>query len=345
GTGAIVDAKAANLTVENIFANQLRLNATGRIGALAADAGGLNALETEVATLTAYAAAGSVSLRDDTDVTVDTVTVTVNRVAADGTTAASTDAKQADLIAASGALVLTALNGSLTINDGADAGAGGLANVGVSATGHILLSAVGANHDLTLNAQVQTSAGSVTLLAARNVTQNAGGNVAVLGGTGTIAVTATAGSIAMDAAAASWTNGANLRYTAAIDVLLGTLDARTNADRTGGVLTHQNAWGNIAVTATGGVIHDAKGRTASGINAYANQLRLRAATAVGSLGSGVDNALETEVVTLAAATTAGSGGLNLFDATAVTVGTVAEVPANVAQTDGTLGTAVTDAAS
>ncbi|QYM80869.1 hypothetical protein K0B96_00005 [Horticoccus luteus] len=348
-TGSILDAKAPASGTENVFARWLRLHAATRIGNLAVD-GNLNALETEVAVVTAYAAAGGISLRDDTDVTVDTVTVTVSRVLADGSTTAQTDLQQADLVTAGadGSISLTASNGSITVNDGADAATGGLALVGISANGagNIFLQASGAAHDITLGvgAAIQSGTGNITLIAARDITQQAGGNIVVIASTGTIDIGATAGSITMDPAASDQTDGANIRLDAGTSIIAGVIDARTNADRLGGTLTQQAAWGSLALSAGSGSITDAKARGEAGINLYGSSARLSAATDIGVLGAGVDNALDTELVTVAAETTT-AGSINLADASDLTVDTVAIIYVNRVAADGTASVIGTTALS
>jgi hypothetical protein len=115
------------------------------------------------------------------------------------------------------------------------------------------------------------------------------------------------------------------------------VDARTAGDRGGSTLLAQSAWGDVSITAAGGSVTD--GATDAAVDIYARSLRLSASSA---LGATVANVLGTEAVTLALL--AGAGGINVLEATNVSVGTVGTVPAGRVQNDGSVN-ALGDAAS
>jgi hypothetical protein len=144
---------------------------------------------------------------------------------------------------------------------------------------------------------------------------------------GTADVAALGGSVML--AGTVVTAGANIRVYGAVDVSLGLLDARTVADRGGNTLTAQGTWGEVSVTAAAGSVTDAANDLAEDI--YAVNLRLVAGVALGTAGG---NVVGTEVVKLALA--AGAGGINVLEATNVTVGTVGVVTANRVQDDGSV---------
>ena len=85
---------------------------------------------------------------------------------------------------------LTSTAGSVLVSDTGDL----VVNRAVAAATNVGLYADG---DIVLNAGVTSALGNITLHAASNVTQNAGGNLVVQSGPGSIDVEAAASSIAM----------------------------------------------------------------------------------------------------------------------------------------------------
>ncbi|HEY4753061.1 MAG TPA: hypothetical protein VIH37_07225, partial [Candidatus Limnocylindrales bacterium] len=189
---------------------------------------------------------------------------------------------------------------------------------------------------------------AITLLADNSIYQNyltpAVKGDLVTAGAGTIDVAATNGSIVMAVSGSgatptltkAQTSGGNIRYQAGDSIVLALLDARTSADRTGGTLTQQASWGDIAVKAgtvvTTGSITDAKNASSALVNLDANHLRLSAAANLGTLGASA-NPLELETIALAAV--GATGGIDLLDLTDVTVDTVGPVAVNRVGLDGT----------
>jgi hypothetical protein len=207
---------------------------------------------------------------------------------------------------------------------------------------------------LTLNAAVDAGGGSVSVVSSGAQTYAAAGDVMTTAGTIDVQATGASSTIGMNAGAVFRTGGGNIRLMAGTvdgagatvnaggSITVGVLDARTAANRTDGLLTAQANWGSVSVVSTGGSILD--NASDASVNVYANGLRLTASGSIGALGATTTNALETEAATLSAR--AGSGGISLAEATALTVGTVTAVPLKRVTTTGALaGTDTTDAAA
>ncbi|WCJ60221.1 hypothetical protein NXS98_03575 [Fontisphaera persica] len=297
---------------------------------------GLNALEIETRILAASAGAPGINLLEQTAVTVDTVSVTVNQVRNDGSTVTLAETAKSDLVAAgSGALVLRTVNGSLVLNEGTSAN--GLA---VDADGHVLLLAGGAGSDLVLNAGLRSFGGSVSLQGGRHLTL-ASGVVLQTAGTGTMELWAQNGSLTMSTSSHVQTDGGNIRLRAQQDVTLALVDARTPADRLAGTRASQSNWGAISIHAVTGVIQETDVTAAKIVDVFGSVARLTAAVAVGEQAPSA-NPLETEVITIAINT--GNEGLNVLDMTGLSVDVVGTVPAYRVGADGNI-TTVADPAS
>ncbi|WP_426210262.1 LEPR-XLL domain-containing protein [Massilia sp. TWP1-3-3] len=178
-----------------IFAGSLQLVAGNAIGAAA------NALDTTVTTLSAQAG-GAIYLRETDGVTVDTVSVQVNRVDGRGVVAATVNAAQANL-AAGGDLVLVT-GGALVVSDN------------VSAAGSILLQATAGN--ITVNNAISTALGSVTLSASGAIAQKAN-----IGSANTVSLSS-GGAINMDDGVTTTAVG-NVRYAAGGALALGSISS------------------------------------------------------------------------------------------------------------------------
>ena len=87
--------------------------------------------------------------------------------------------------------------------------------------------------------------------------------------------------------------------------------------------TAQANWGSVAVVASGSVL-DAAGDSTGATNVFANGLRV-SASSLGAQGAN-PNAIETEVLTLAVS--AGAGGINVADDSALNIGSVGAVLVN-----------------
>jgi len=307
--GSISDAGADTLV--NVYARNVRMSATGDAGTLVPAAA--DGLEVDAQTV-AVSAGGSVNVVALNGLTVGTVGVlSVNRVGVGGGLTASSDSGGLTGVTGVTGVVVRTLNGALAIN----------AVVSNTGSGNVLLRAVGG--DLGVTADVTVGNGSLSVLGSGSVTVVAGVTLRVTGGTADVA--ALGGSVML--AGTVVTAGANIRVYGAVGVSLGLLDARTVADRGGNTLTAQGTWGEVSVTAVAGSVTDAANDLA--VDIYAVNLRLVAGVGLGTAGA---NVVGTEVVKLALA--AGAGGINVLEATDVTVGTVGVVTANRVQDDGSV---------
>ena len=154
---AILDTAEATV---DVYANEVRLNATTAIGA------GMNHLEIEAAKASAVAGAGGLFVTEATDITIgQTQPVTVNRVKTDAAVISSTvtDGAQSHLTSG-GALVLQTVDGSIET-----LAAQGL----ITASGNVLVQAGGATADITLGANLRSSGGNISLNAGQDIEQNA----------------------------------------------------------------------------------------------------------------------------------------------------------------------------
>src|SRR5439155_893440 len=104
--------------------------------------------------------------------------------------------------------------------------------------GNVLLRAQGSGADVNLNAGVQSSGGSISVLAADTVNQTSDITTA---SSGSIDVEAAAGSITMAGQARAVTASGSIRYYASLNVVLGGLNSGSGA---------------VSVTALGGSILD-----------------------------------------------------------------------------------------
>ena len=301
--GNVSLVSGGSISADTITAVGLRVNAVGDVGVLA----------TTVTTLSARGA--GVNVLEADGLSVGDVAVSVQRVNADNTLTAVSDAAQGDVVG-TGVVVLRSTTGALALNDGANAD-----GVAVRAGGNLLVQAN--SGDVNLNADLRSTGGAVSVLAAGDLRQSA----AIVADAGTVDLQAD-GSVRMSAGARVQTNGANVRIVAGVDVEAGVIDTRTTVDRTASQLTGQNAWGDVSLTATTGLITDADATGDAVVDVFARAVRLSAATGVGT-----PNPLEIEVTTLAAA--GGSGGVRLVDPTALSVGTVNAVSVSRVQGDGT----------
>ena len=156
---AIIDGGETNI---DVAAAGLRMRAGTAIATNA------DAIETTVATLTARAEAGGIFLLESDGVTVDDVTVTVQRVA-DASLTATVDAIQSDLKTngADGDVVLESTTGDVTLNDGtaADDDAGDAVNA--NGAGDVLIRAL--DGSITANADVRSTDGNLSILASMDV--------------------------------------------------------------------------------------------------------------------------------------------------------------------------------
>ena len=293
-SGSIVDLDT-NAAVD-VTAAGLILNAGSGIGS------GSNALETTVTTLSLSAGTAGAYVSEANAVTIDRLTVAVNRVGSDASVPASASGTatvtQEDM-SSTGNLVLVNTTGDLTVN------AGTAASNGVTAAGNLLLQAsAGA---ITVNAAIVNSAGHTSLSAGGSIAQNA--NITASGAASTVELVA-GSAITMGAGASLNTQNGNAVLSAANgSVTVEAINAGT---------------ANVAITASGSIIDlDTNGAvdiTAAGVILIAG----------GSIGS-VGNALETAVDAVAASSAA--DGIFLSEANDIAV-TAVSLAVNLVNSQG-----------
>ena len=282
---------------------------------------GLNHLETAVGTLSASVGAGGLFVSETAGLTVDRQTVTVQRVATDGSVPAgalgTVAVTQQDLTATgAGHIVVEVVSGDLVLQPGTSNTAAVLLDAG-----HVRLAAGGG---LNLNgALIGTGGGAVTLVA---------GGAMALANAGTVT--------ASGAADLQLQAGGALTMGASTTLTTGTGQVRVQS---GGVLTLGRliTTGSVALQALS--IGDAGSGGSDAVNVTAANLRvLTTGTAVGQgLGTG-SNPLEISVNRLAA-DVRGLGGVFLRESDGLDLGAVAALSTGLVGRDGSLGS-VADAA-
>lgn len=337
-SGSILDNKARTAsTPNNVTANALSMIAGGNIGLVGA--GVDNAIETQVNTLSATTTVdGSIHICEFSSLAIDTVAAfSVNRVALDNATTSddSSMAARSDVrTAGNGHIILRAVS-TITLNGGL---AGDFANTAVSASGlgNVLIEVLAINGDIQANAQVLAESGNISMLAGRAISFAGNANIIVASGAGTIDLNAARGNITQASTLHAQTAGGNILFRARDNIQLGVIDARSSGD--------QSTWGLVGLIASTGAITDAKSRTATAVNIFASAANLTAGTGIGVLGSGIDNAIETELLTLAVVTTT-SGAINIREASALSIDTVATFTVNRVAIDATIDTTNTTVAA
>ena len=265
-------------------------------------------LDVALGTIAASAGAGGIYLAEADDIVIDTVgPVTVERVALDGTALGGnpqTDAAMSDLVATgAGNIVLQTGDGSITVNEGAPANASGIA----TDTGNILLvtnAVMAKDKDITLNAPVASNAGSISLIANRNIALAAAGDVST-GGAGTIELEAINGSIDMTDGALIQTANQPVRLKAAQEIMLGGVDAGNSL---------------VSLIAVNGSISD-NGDAHDDV--AAGTLRLEAGFGFGFISSAGINLIDTAVDVVGGLS--GVAGIYLENTRALSIGTAGDV--------------------
>ncbi|MEZ6130494.1 MAG: Calx-beta domain-containing protein [Planctomycetaceae bacterium] len=286
--GSILDADADDTDID-VTALGLRMNAAIGIGTPT------NAIETSVNVITARAGSGGIHVIEANGIIVDDVTVTTQKVQNDASVLPIIDAIQSDLVTTNnGSIVLRALAGTITLNDGT-APADGNAIV-ADGTGNVLIQTEAAGTDIIVNADIRSTTGHITLMAVQNILLNA--NVDV--------VTAGAGSIVLDAG----TGAVTMDATATLQTVDGSIRVKADQDITVGDITATN--GNVSLVSILGSILDADPDD-SDLDITASGLRMNAAIGIGT----PTNAIETSVNVITAR--AGSGGIHVIEANGIIV--------------------------
>ena len=309
--GSIVSALNS---AKNVSATNLRLEAARRIGV--ADRH-LTTAVSRVAALAHGSGVAGIFITEDDEVAVTTVnSITVTEFQTDTTTLDITDAAQSDLVTGgNGNIVLVTLSGSIDILDGLNADQTG---VRADGEGGILLEAGGASSDLTIEADILSGTGPVTIRAARNIGISPAVNITTAEA-GTVSLDAIHGTLAMAGTSVIAATGSSLRLAAAGDVRVGNLTAA-----------------DVSIVARAGSIVNVAG---SSKNVVSSNLRLQAAHAIGA----PDRHLTTRVAHVTArADGLAASGIYVTEDTAIRIGTL-DVSVLDFNSDATT-TLVTDAA-
>lgn len=288
--GNLLDGDADGDTDADITAASALLVATGAVGA------GGNALETDVARLSAHAG-GAIFIAEASGLTLDTLTVNVERVGATGASTATAHAAQAGVDG--GTVVVRTVAGNLASST---TGA-------VAADGNLLLQAGGAGATLTL-AALATATGDLSLDAAGTLT---------LAATASVTTTGAGSSIDLLAGGA---------FAAAEGSLVRSADGNVLLQATAGVTIDTIDAGAGAVRITGASIMDGAASPDSGPDILAAQVLL---AATGNVGT-ASNALSTNAGTL---TVAAGGTVSIIETDALVLGTVTAAAVDRVGADGT----------
>jgi hypothetical protein len=163
--GSVTDGDAADSTSSevDVIAAGLLLNA----GAAGGIGSGSNGLEVTVDRLSAVAGTGGLFIRETNALTLDAVTVAVQRIAASAALPAqTTDLSQSVNTTGAGGQLVVQAGGSLTVSQTVTAGG----------AGNLLLQA-GGSGSLVATADITSGSGHISLLAADTITLNAGVDV------------------------------------------------------------------------------------------------------------------------------------------------------------------------
>ncbi|HEY1173520.1 MAG TPA: hypothetical protein VGH19_19300 [Verrucomicrobiae bacterium] len=235
-TGSIIDGdNDGNTGSVDISGDDLRLQADIGIGA--AD----NAVETTVNVVTAHAGANGIFLYETNAVTVGTVAVAVNRVLNTGlvspTPVPATPDTQAGLVTTGGPVVLSNGTGTMTIDTAVTA----------DGSGNVLLNAAAGS--LTVNADINSTTGHITIIAAQSLTLNAGVDIATAS-TGTVSLRADSGSLTMAGNSTVVATDSATRLYASADVVLGNVTAADVAviANTGSITNATGTTKNVTAT-------------------------------------------------------------------------------------------------
>jgi hypothetical protein len=198
------DIRDVNGTTLNVIGTSASLRAGGLIGSHQSGNGtsqiNANAIDTQVTTLAASAGTG-IYIEEANSLTIDTVdTVSVSvggpkQANFDSATTAVPQSRSTAILedlttASNGPVKIVSSNGSITINGGNSAASGLTAH----GNGDVLLEARGTGSDVTLNADISSNAGDVTVIAADSVSIH---RDLTTGGTGTVYVQAKFGAITL----------------------------------------------------------------------------------------------------------------------------------------------------
>lgn len=278
GNVSLIADKIGLLATEtdNVSANGLRLFAATNVGEKDAT------LKTNINQLSANVSNGNLFVTETNGVTITEIPeIKINRVSANGTIAAISDAKQSDVNVKKGVAVLSTLAGDIVVLDGDKNGKGLVTNAG-----NVLLNSA---QNISTEAEISVE-GNLTLVAGKDILQGRAGHLTV---SQTLYAQAS-GAITMSDGAKSKTANQDIYYQAAGDIALAELDA-----------------GNASIAViSGGAMRDA---SSAATNFNAMGLLLTAEKGIASQ----DNPLEMKIQTLTAKTN--EGGIFLSEVDTVVI--------------------------
>jgi len=194
-TGSVFAAGSTDFAREVIAERLMLVAPLGGVGTLH-PADPVQVFRTQVGRIAAQVGPGGLNVLNHAAVSVNTVEVSLSRVVDSGATSALPAAVLSNLVtvAGNGSIVLRTTTGSITLQDGLDADG---VSVSAHGSGNILLHAA---DGMTVNADVLSGAGHITLRALNTVTFGANADL-ITGGTGTVYVRVSAGGLTMDGTA------------------------------------------------------------------------------------------------------------------------------------------------
>lgn len=292
-----------------LIAKQASIIATnGSIGTLGA--GTSKGLITSVGTLAAAAGAGGMNIANGGDLIIGAVpAIEVQRVLADDTLAAQVFAPMNGLKTIDNGSIVLANVGKVQVQETVEAN--GTGKILLASQNGVLASNVISDSTITVNTNIASGSGSITLAAGNTVIQNPDGDISTFGGD--IVVQASTGDIRMVDGALTETHGGSVLYSASSNVLVGGINASN---------------GLVGLVAKEGWILDA-GDSYTNVVAQGVQFL----TPLGGVGVPT-NAIETTVGSMAAL--AGNGGVRITESDDLEIGSVGPLSPNVVLPDDTL---------
>jgi len=242
-TGSIFGVGSTDFDQE-VIASQLALAAPfGGVGTLL-PVMPVQVFRTRVSRIAATVAAGGINIRNEISMSVDQVSISLQRVTASGSLLALPTVVLQDVVTTlNGSVVLDATGGTITLNDGDMDGNALVAN----GSGNIRVSA---SQDISVNADVLSTTGHITLRAGGSM--NVGDHVDIVTDTpGTIYLRAETGSITMSASSTASAPNSTILIQGSTDVTAGSISAAAAAiiSVNGNVFNADNSITNFSGTA------------------------------------------------------------------------------------------------
>jgi len=200
--GNILDCDMADDNEIDIQSSGLTLSSANGIGS------GNNHIETDVEYLTANTGINDIFIRENNDITIYSMTIN-NQF----------DVFENDIN--NGSIVLITQDGTITINNDSEK-----ENNGISAANNILLQADGIS-DINLNADINSKAGHITIIAQNNISQVLESNIQTT--TGDIYIEAISGAINMNDTSKVDSGDGNIRMIADKNIQISSIHANKAA--------------------------------------------------------------------------------------------------------------------